>query len=450
MEHTKHPSQHHHSHPPTADMLTVEEALDRILNLVNTLDETYEELLNADNLVLAQDIFSSLDIPGLANSAMDGYAVRAIDVGNASADSPVTLKVVGQVQAGDLPNVNVNPETAVRIMTGAPIPNGADSIVPYELTNEREQIASSSDFSHITISHSARIGDHIRPAGEDTSIGDLVLRCGEELNPAAIGLLAALGLSRVSVLKRPTVAILATGNEVQSPGETLKPGHLYDSNTYGIAAAIKRWGAVPKIIGIASDNMDDIKGKVISSLSADLLVTSAGVSGGAYDLVKNVLSELGSVDFWSVKMRPAKPIAFGLLKNGSRSIPHIGLPGNPVSALVALVQFGRPAIRKMMGKNAADLPTIEAVLDDDIENTDGRRVYARVHLYQKSGKMHAKLTGSQGSNLLTSMALANGLAICPESHSKLAKGDKVVVQLLDWLDHFSFLTKQHDISTTLR
>ena len=450
MNHKNHTKHHSHSHPPTANMLTVEDALARILNLVYVLEETSEELLNSDNLVLAQDIFSSLNIPSLANSAMDGYAVRAIDTKTATADSPVTLNVLGQVQAGDLPSLSVSSEAAVRIMTGAPIPEGADSIIPYELTDERNRLENNTGLDRIQIHSPATLGDHVRPPGEDTSIGELALESGYELNPAGIGLLAALGLQHVPVIRRPTVAILATGNEVQSPGEVLKPGHLYDSNTYGIATAVKRWGGIPKIIGVASDDLGDIRQKILSSLGSDLLITSAGVSGGAYDLVKDVLSELGTVDFWSVKMRPAKPIAFGILKNGDRNIPHIGLPGNPVSALVALIEFARPAIMKMMGKNARTLPTIEAILDDDIENTDGRRVYARVQLYKQNDKVHAHLTGSQGSNLLTSMTLANGLAICPENYSKLAKGDQVVVQLLDWLDHYDILTKPHDISIALR
>ena len=408
MDHKNHTKHHSHSHPPTANMLTVEDALARILNLVYVLEETSEELLNSDNLVLAQDIFSSLNIPSLANSAMDGYAVRAIDTKTATADSPVTLNVLGQVQAGALPSLSVFSEAAIRIMTGAPIPEGADSIIPYELTDERNRLENNTGLDRIQIHSPATLGDHVRPPGEDTSIGELALESGYELNPAGIGLLAALGLQHVPVIRRPTVAILATGNE------------------------------------------GDIRQKILASLSSDLLITSAGVSGGAYDLVKDVLSELGTVDFWSVKMRPAKPIAFGILKNGDRNIPHIGLPGNPVSALVALIEFARPAIMKMMGKNARALPTIEAILDDDIENTDGRRVYARVQLYKQNDKVHAHLTGSQGSNLLTSMTLANGLAICPENYSKLAKGDQVVVQLLDWLDHYDILTKPHDISIALR
>ncbi|MBL75886.1 MAG: molybdopterin molybdenumtransferase MoeA [Chloroflexi bacterium] len=439
---------HVHSHPFTPNMLTVEDALERVLAVIKILEQVNVGLMESDNLILAEDIYSSLNIPSLNNSAMDGYAVRAIDTKSATAENPVQLDVKGQIQAGDLPSVDLSPGTAIRIMTGAPIPKGADSVVPYELTDEKDQLDSKHALEYISIFHSPNLGDHVRPAGEDTSIGDLVLKSGYELNPAGIGMLAALGLNQIPVIKRPEVAILATGNEVQSPGEILKPGHLYDSNTYGIATAIKRWGAIPKIIGIASDNLDDIRKKIQLSLHSDLLITSAGVSGGAYDLVKNVLSDLGTVDFWSVKMRPAKPIAFGLLKHEDRGIPHIGLPGNPVSALVALVEFARPAIMKMMGKKISNLPTVEAILDDSIENTDGRRVYARVHLYEDSGSIHAKLTGSQGSNLLTSMTSANGLAICHEDLPKLAKGNKVIVQLLDWLDQYNLLTEQKEISVT--
>ena len=364
---------------------TVEEALERILGIVKVLGQAKVGLMESDNLILAEDIFSSLNIPGLDNSAMDGYAVQAIDTKTATRENPVLLDVIGQIQAGDIPNIILYPGSAVRIMTGAPIPQGSDAVIPYELTNEKELLSHGNKIERISVFHAPNLGDYIRPAGEDAAIGDLALMSGYELNPAGIGMLAALGLSQIPVIRQPRVAILATGNEVQAPGEALHPGHLYDSNTYGIAAAIKRWGGIPQIIGIASDNFDDLREKILLSLNADLLITSAGVSGGAYDLVKNVLSELGSVNFWSVKMRPAKPIAFGLLKHEGREIPHIGLPGNPVSALVALVEFARPAMMKMMGKKITGLPTVEATLDDNIENTDGRRVYARVHLYKKMG-----------------------------------------------------------------
>ena len=201
------------------------------------------------------------------------------------------------------------------------------------------------------------------------------------------------------------------------------------------------------MLGIAADNMPDLRAKLLEGLEADLLITSAGVSAGAFDMVKEALSELGSIDFWAVRMRPARPIAFGLLEaSDGRRVPHLGLPGNPASALVALVQFGRPAIAKLRGAEPEPLPTVRAILDDTIVNTDERRVYARVTVERRDGRLHARLTGAQGSNLLTSMEAADGLAICPEGERQREAGAEVIVQLLDWKNHASVLTDRLDIT----
>ena len=439
--------EHTHAHPRTADMLSVEDALDRVLRLVRELPVERVPLLDADGLTLAEDVRSPFDIPALTNSAMDGYAVRAADVAGASEASPVTLEVVGQVQAGQLPPGPVGEGGTIRIMTGAPAPEGADAIVPYEFTDEVERRATGLALRYIAIRHAAHPGDHMRPAGEDAAKGELILERGRTLDPPAIGLLAAFGFADAPVVRRPRVAVLATGDEVQTPGEALEPGRLFDSNSYGTAAALRRWGAEPVLLGIARDNMDDLRAKIRQGLEADLLITTAGVSAGAFDMVKDALAELGSIDFWAVRMRPARPIAFGLLRApDGREVPHLGLPGNPVSALVALVELGRPALAKMMGREPAPLPTVRAVLDDDLLNTDERRVYARVTLDRREDGLHARLTGRQGSNLLTSMGLAQGLAICPEDMPLRQAGERAPVQLLDWLDHAALLTERLDIT----
>ena len=438
---------HGHAHPRRADLLSVEDALERVLGLVAPLAGADVPLLEADGLVLAEDIFAPFDIPSLPNSAMDGYAVQVADLTDASDENPVTLRVAGQVQAGQLPDVSVTKGSVVRIMTGAPVPDGADAIVPYEYTDEVERRTAGTPLTEITLKHAPRLGDHIRPAGEDTSKGTLILEKGRELDPPSIGLLASFGYAEAPVIRRPRIAILATGDEVQAPGEALEPGRLFDSNTYDVAAAVRRWGGTPVLLGIARDNMPDLREKLRRGLEADLLITSAGVSAGAFDMVKNALSELGSIDFWAVRMRPARPIAFGLLNaSDGRSVPLLGLPGNPASALVALVVFGRPAITKLRGATVRPLPTIRAVLDDPVRNTDGRRVYARVTLSKRDGEIHARLTGAQGSNLLTSVAEADGLAICPEDEPVRDAGQSVVVQLLDWRDHSTILTEQLDIT----
>ena len=426
---------HTHAHPHRADMLSVEEALERVLALVERLEPEEAPLLDAQGQVLAEEVRAPFDIPGLANSAMDGYAVRQADVAAAVPERPAELRVVGQVQAGYLPADTVTAGTAVRIMTGASLPEGADSVVPYELTDEPARLQAVRPLTRIAVHRSVKRGSNVRPAGEDLRRGSLALGQGRVLDPPAIGMLASLGRTHVRVVRRPRVAILATGDEVLAPGTPLEPGRLYDSNSFGIAAAVRQYGGIPHLLGIAKDSMGELRRKLRRGLRADMLMTSAGVSGGAYDMVKDVLAELGSISFWAVRMRPSRPLAFGLLHgSGSRQVPHLGLPGNPVSALVALVEFARPAIFKMMGRPQQPLSQVEAVLEEPVVNPDGRRVFARVTLRRRDGVLYARLAGPQGSNLLTSMVEAHGLAICPEDIPEKKPGEIVTVQLLDWVD----------------
>ena len=427
-------TQQGHSHRHYGEsMLSVEEALDRILSFINILETEEKPLLEAMGQVLAEDITSRYDIPPLDNSAMDGYAVHAESIRGASEETPVTLRVIGSVAAGALPQDAVTPGTAVRIMTGAPIPDGADAVVPFEDTDEIERRDAGDSLSEIGIQFEAQKGADVRPAGGDVRKGQLVLENGTTLRPAEIGVLASLGYCEVSVVRRPVIAILATGDELLEPGDEYGPGKIYNSNSYSVAASVLRYGGVPDLLGIALDNLDSMNDRLREGLSADMLVTSAGVSKGDYDMVKDVLAQHGKIDFWSVRMRPAKPLAFGVLNApDGKQVPHLGLPGNPVSAMVAFEQFGRAAIRKMMGKTNLQKPTIKAVLDDPIHNNDGRRVFARAIITRENGTYHARLTGHQSSNLLTSMARANGLAICPEDIPVKEVGEVVDVQMLDW------------------
>ena len=430
----RHAGGHSHRHYGEA-MLSVEEALERILRHFAPLESQRTLLLEAIGQVLAEDALATHDIPPLDNSAMDGYALQAADVNGASSDNPVILNVAGVVAAGELSNVAVTPGKAVRIMTGAPVPDGADAVVPFEDTDEMQRRADGTPLSEIAIRYQVSVGDDIRPAGQDVRKGDRVLQAGTMLRPSEIGVLASLGYDSVSVFRRPVVAILATGNELLEPGDPYQPAMIYNSNTYSIAASVLRYGGVPKLIGIARDNLDSMNTSLQDGLDSDMLVTSAGVSKGDYDMVKDVLAQHGEIDFWSVRMRPAKPLAFGVLNAGeNRKVPLLGLPGNPVSALVAFEQFGRAAIRRMLGKPDAPKPTITAVLDDPIHNTDSRRVYARAVVRLEDGVYRASLTGDQGSNLLTSMARANGLAICPEDIPVKQAGETVQVQMLDWTE----------------
>ncbi len=423
-----------HSHRHYGEtMLSVEDALERILSFFQVLDPEEKPLLEALGQVLVEDATSPYNIPPMDNSAMDGYAVQAADVKGASKDSPVNLRVIGHVAAGHLPAEAVVRGTAVRIMTGAPIPDGADAVVPFEDTDELDRRAAGGEITDIGIQFEVKGGADIRPAGQDVQTGVKVLAKGNVLRPSEVGVLASLGFGNVKVVRRPVVAILATGDELLEPGEDYGAGKIYNSNNFSVAASVLRYGGLPKMLGIARDNLDSMEAKLKEGMDADMLITSAGVSKGDYDMVKDVLAQHGKIDFWSVKMRPAKPLAFGVLNApDGRKVPHLGLPGNPVSALVAFEQFGRAAIHKMMGKTELAKPTVEAVLDEPIYNNDGRRVYARAIITRQNGTYHVKLTGDQGSNLLTSMARANGLAICPEDVQKMEAGEKVQVQMLDW------------------
>ena len=432
--HRAHTGGHSHRHYGEA-MLSVEDALERILRHFHTLEAKQTPLLDAIGQVLAEDALATHDIPPLDNSAMDGYALQAADVHGASAENPITLKVAGSIAAGELPTVTVTPGNAVRIMTGAPVPDGADAVIPFEDTDEMQRRADGTPLTEIAIRYQVAVRDDIRPAGQDVRKGESVIQAGAMLRPSEIGVLASLGYDSARVFRRPVVAILATGNELLEPGDPYQPGMIYNSNTYSIAASVIRYGGIPKLIGIARDNLESMNASLKGGLDSDMLVTSAGVSKGDYDMVKDVLSQHGEIDFWSVRMRPAKPLAFGILDaEEGRKVPLLGLPGNPVSAIVAFEQFGRAAIRRMLGKPDAPKPTITAVLDEPIHNGDNRRVFARAVVRRENGVYRASLTGDQGSNLLTSMARANGLAICHEDIPVKQAGETVQVQMLDWTE----------------
>ena len=418
-------------------MLSVETALSKVLELVDPLEPELSSVQNTLGQVLSEDIASNISLPPFDNSAMDGYAVQSSDTSAASKTSPVLLKVVGQVSAGELPKHSVSPGTAIRIMTGAQVPKGANAIVPFEETDEKDRVNNTTEISEINITTPSIPNAHVRPAGQDVLRGTTVLRKGTQLRPPDISIIASIGIDKVQVVRRPIVSILSTGNELTEPGVPLSKGLIYDSNSYGLAAEVKRAGGIPQILGIAKDNIDSINHKIDQSLSSDMLISSAGVSKGDYDMVKNVLALRGKIEFWSVRMRPAKPFAFGLIKiSRGKYIPHLGFPGNPVSSMVAFAQFGKAAIRKMMGFPNSNIPTVEAILEDGIENIDGRRVYARVIVTKRNGTYYARSTGYQGSNIITSMVAANGLAICPEHVNHMKAGEKVCVQMLDWEESF--------------
>ena len=413
-------------------MLTVDQALAKILDQVEALEAEDKPILNALGQVLAEDIRSTVDIPPLDNSAMDGYAVQAASTSTASPSAPVVLRVVDEVAAGYVSTNEVGPDSAIRIMTGAPIPVGADAVVQFENSDEVRRREAGQPTTEIGILRPASPGLNIRRAGEDIAAGSLVLKKGIVLHPQEIGVLASLGREVVSVIRRPVVAILATGDELVEVGHPLPPGKIYNSNTFSLAAQVLKYGGIPQVLGIAQDVVASLREKIDQGLDADLLLTSAGVSVGEYDVVKDVLAEMGEVSFWTVKMRPGKPLAFGVLGQEKKRVPHIGLPGNPVSSMVAFEQFARPAILKMLGKRRLEKPTIWAESLERIENEGGFRRFIRVVVRKRRGQYVAALTGPQGSGMLTSMAEANGLLVVPENVAVVKPGDKAQVQMLDW------------------
>lgn len=414
-------------------MISVEEALAEILSHVRPLNPERVAILDALGRVLAEEVVSDIDIPPFDNSAMDGYAVRAADVAGASPESPMRLAVTGSVAAGYVSSGRVEPGTAIRIMTGAPLPDGADAVVPFEDTGDMDRSKEArleEPASEIDVRRAVHSRDNTRPAGEDIRRGEVAMAAGRVIRPQEIGVLASLGRETVLVHRRPRVAILATGDELLEIHEPLAPGKIRNSNEYTNAALVTRTGGVPIRLGIARDTRADLTDKIRQGLEqgADLFLTSGGVSVGDYDVVKDVLGTEGEMQFWQVNMKPGKPLAFGLLPGG---VPLIGLPGNPVSAMVSFEQFARPAILKMLGHQDLDKPTVRAILDEPLTNS-GRRGFIRVVVARRPDGYHARTTGEQGSGVLTSMAKANGLAIVHEGILRVDAGTEVVVQMLDW------------------
>ncbi|NLE46125.1 MAG: molybdopterin molybdotransferase MoeA [Chloroflexi bacterium] len=414
-------------------MLSVEEARDRVLRACHTLDPERVSMLDSLNRILAEDIVADVDIPPYANSAMDGYAVRASDTRGATRDVPKRLRVIGDLAAGYVADTAVTQDTALRIMTGAPLPEGADAIVRVEDTDI--------EGDSVNIYVSATSGQFVRPAGQDLRRGERAMERGTLIRPQELGVLAALGIETVSVGRRPRVGILATGDELVEVGEPLAPGKIRNSNSFSNFAQVVQAGGIPVLLGIARDRADELSAKIRGALDqrVDLLITSGGVSVGDFDIVKDILAAEGEIDFWRVRMKPGKPLAFGHIGNrqtvrgdhDTRRIPVIGLPGNPVSAMVSFETFLRPAILQMQGAGTLYRRTVDAVLADSIPDKDDRRHYVRVCLTYHAGQYHAHLTGDQDSGILSSMVKANALAIIPEDWREAPAGSRVEVMLLD-------------------
>ena len=407
-------------------MLSVEEAYRAIVAAIAPLPAERVPLPAARGLVLAEDVIAREAIPPFDNSAMDGYAVRVADVAGASEAHPVTLRVAHDLPAGANPaGVRVEAGTAVRIMTGAPLPEGAEAVVMREDTTEAAD--------RVAVRCPAEPGENVRRAGEDVAPGAVVAQAGDTLKPALIGVLASIGVAEVLAVRRPRVAILATGDELVGLEAPLGPGQIRASSSYALEALVAAAGADPVSLGIARDTREDLAARMAEGARADLLLTTGGVSVGDHDLVKEVLEAGGEMAFWRINMQPGKPLAFGRVGG----TPVIGLPGNPVSTLVGFELFVRPAIRKLQGQARLRRPAVRAALAADHVKAGERRQFLRAHVTWTPGGFTARLEASQGSHQLSGMARGNALVVLPEGPGRFGAGDLVEVVLLEEIEAYA-------------
>ena len=396
-------------------LLTVAQARERILDRVAALDSETVALPEARGRVLAEEIRSERDVPPFANSAMDGYAVRARDVAQASAAQPVRLRVLGEIRAGAAPPGSVQPQTALRIMTGAMIPDGSDAVVRVEDTAEHD--------GTVDVRVPVAAGTSLRAAGSDLHRGDLLATAGRVVTPGLIGVLASAGRAAVQCVRRPQVLVLTTGDELREPGEALGPGQITNTNRYTLLAAVQDAGGIVIDAGVARDERGDLIERLGAAGDADLVVTTGGVSMGAYDLVRGLLEEREAVTFWQVALRPGKPLMFATVGG----VPLIGLPGNPVSTLVAFELFVRPALLKLQGRTDLERPRLTAIAEEPLHNPPHLEQYFRGIARHDGARLLVRLTGDQGSHVLRSMADANCLVVVPLGTSEVAAGSPVEI-----------------------
>ncbi|MGN6244409.1 MAG: molybdotransferase-like divisome protein Glp [Motilibacteraceae bacterium] len=408
--------------PGKRPLVRVEEHLARVLHGIGPLAPLDLTLGDAHGCILAEDVVSAVDLPAFDNSSMDGYAVRLADVEGASEENPAVIPVVGDIAAGSASPYRVQPGFTARIMTGAPFPPGAEAVVPIEWTD--------GGISSVRITRSPDEGAYVRRRGEDVARGELILSTGTRLGPNQIGLLAAVGRSRVVVRPRPRVVVMSTGSELVNPGEPVGEGQITDSNSWMLTAAAREAGALAFNVGIVRDDprtlLDAIEDQLIR---ADLVVTTGGVSMGAYDVVKDVLSRLGTVQFDKVAMQPGMPQGFGTV--GPDGTPIITLPGNPVSAYVSFEVFVRPVLRRMLGVEPLHRPTVRAVCQEAFTSPAGKRQFARGQLGVEDGRYVVRPVGGSGSHLVGDLAQANALIVVPEEVTEVPVGGTVNVMVLE-------------------
>ena len=401
-------------------MISVEKALKTILASARLMGTEKINILDAQRRAIAENIYAGRDIPSVDNSAMDGYALRAADTRGATPKKPVWFKIIEEIPAGKIPRKKLRSKEAARIMTGAIIPGGADAVIRQENTRREGNLVA-------VLTPVARKTD-IRFAGEDVRKGELVIHKNSVMGAAQIGMLAALGKKSALVYKKPRVAIMATGDELVDIDTNPSPGKIVNSNSYSLATLVDDCGGVPVILGITRDNKSALKQKFSTALKNDVIISSGGVSVGDYDLVKDIMVNMGnSMYFWQVAMRPGKPLAFGAIKG----VPLFGLPGNPVSTMVSFEQFVRPYLLKIQGHRNIFRPVLKAISVENLEKKAGVKNFLRAIVKREKDKYIVKTTGNQGSGILKSMVTANALIILGVKETKIKKGDKVTVQLLD-------------------
>jgi len=394
-------------------MVSFEEARSIILDNVQTVGTERIHLLEAIGRVLAEDATAPWDLPLWDNSAMDGYAVCAGDC----LTIPCRLRVTGFLPAGaKADGITVESGCAVRIMTGAPVPAGCDAVVPVEETDNGQE--------EVTLLEPVKRGQHFRFRAEDVAAGVIFVRSGTTIRPPEVNMLAGFGMALVPVYRRPTVAILSTGDELVELGRTPGPGEIINSNTLSLAAAVREAGCIPRIIGIARDNRESHLEKLGEGLKADVLITSAGVSAGDCDLVRDILEELGAIQkFWKVGIKPGGPTAFAMYG----STPVFSLPGNPVSTMITFEEFVRPALLRMQGHRRVLRPLFKAVLREALKKKPGKVQIVRLRLEKEGGRWYAASAGNQQTAILRTMVDAQAIAVLPAASSGSAAGDEVEV-----------------------
>ena len=403
-------------------MKSVDQHLEDCLAGMDTLSSLELRLLDAHGCTLSEDVSATWDLPPFTNSSMDGYAVRTEDVVGASESSPVSLPVVGDIPAGYSGALAVSPGQCARIMTGGPMPAGADAVVPLEWTD--------GDIVQVAITKAPKVGAYVRTQGEDASEGDIVVSSGTRLGPAQLALLAAVGRGRVLVRPRPRVVVMSTGSELVEPGDPIAGGKIPDSNSFMLAAAATASGATSYRVGFVPDDPKQLITTIEDQLiRADLVITTGGVSVGAFDVVKEALGRMGTVTFDKVAMQPGMPQGFGRI--GPDRTPIFTLPGNPVSAYVSFEMFVRPVLRRMQALEPLHRPTVRAVLKDAVQSPSGKRQFLRGDLGVEDGRYVVKQVGGPGSHLLAGLALANSLIVIPDDTTHLSGGDAVTVIMLE-------------------